>query len=172
VTTSGSTLPVTFTVTFNAAGLQGGTYSGRLVVDVAGDTVGNDPWVVDLNLEVDTGVRTVPEAFFFGFDDCAAVEVPRERILRLVGPNDVNYVLEFSGAPAWVSVTPQAGTFPEPVLVTVDPQAAEDGINVTELEVGFDLPNAAGLVERTPIVLACGTRSLYLPLLRGGGTSE
>lgn len=172
VTANANTLPVTLTVTFNARDLQGGSYAGRLVVDAAGENVGNDPWIVDLNLEVNTGVSTQPGSLFFGFDTCAEVAVPRERIVELVGPQGVAYTLSLAGMPEWVMVTPEAGTFPERVLLTVDPTAAPTGISETQLQVGFDLPNAEGLIERATIVIACGTQSLYLPLLKGGGTSE
>ncbi len=167
VSPSGNTLPVTLTVTFGAEGLASGEYAGRLIVEAAGSEVQNNPWVISLNLAVESGVGTEPGSLFFGFDDCSSVPARNVRV-GIAGPEGFGYSLALDGNPEWVTVAPEEGVFPETVILSVDPKKSQRVISESALVITFELPGAPSLTEATPVVLTCGAERLFLPVVMTG----
>ena len=155
--------PNELTVSFTAEGIPPGDYSGRLLVDVAGSNVDNNPLVIDLSLRVKAAVEATPASADFLYFSCTEPYAPTERSIRLSAPSALSYTAQIEGEPSWVTVSPEAGVLPEQVVIIVDPALRPADIVQTALLVTVDLPGETGVVNRIPIHLACGSQRTYLP---------
>lgn len=165
ITQSDTTTPFGITVQLTAEGIQPGEYSGRIVVDVQRSGVENDPLVIPLALTVESVIEASPPSVDFVYYPCQPPLSPRDRDVTLSGTNGMAYSAQIEGNPDWVTVSPEAGTLPEAVTVSVDPTLRPADIVSVDLLVTVDMPDEPGVVNRVPIALACPANRIFMPTI-------
>ncbi len=124
----------------------------------------NTPIAVDLSLEVRAGLLLRPSSIIVAQEDCSPQAAPVDIAVEIVGTQGLNYTLQLSGSPNWVSVNPRVGATPGTAVVTVLPAAVGSGVASTEL-VASGTISATQVTVRAPVVMLCVTSRIYLPLM-------
>lgn len=163
VTYTQTTFPVFLNVQFNSAGIQPGMHTGRILVTASGSNIDNNPLPIDLSLTVANVVNSEPSAASFLYYPCSGQLSSRDATLSLSASSPVSYTAEIEGNPTWAAISPEAGTLPEQVRVSVDPSKHPGASGEADLLVTIDLPNQPGIISRIPINLICASNRLLMP---------
>lgn len=162
------TTPETLSITFNAAGIDPGSYRGTLEIATAAGNVDNSPILIDLALTVERVVTASPASIDFTYFPCEMPLEPDEQLVELSASRSISYTAQIEGNPGWVSVAPpEAGTLPESVRVSLDPERVPANVVSADLLIIVDLPNEPGVVNRFPIHFACTPFRLLMPTTSG-----
>lgn len=119
---SGDT-PGSLNVLVNPAGLAAGTYDG--VVSIASADAGNSPQTVAVALNVTAQPLSVTPTQL-SFSHQLGTAAPPFQVIQVFSEGTSSFSVSTSGGP-WLSATPESGTTPETLTVTVDPSGLEPG---------------------------------------------
>ncbi len=165
VVQSSSVTSATLSVTFSAVDLQPGEYRGRIIVDAQRAGVRNDPLGIDLVLTVEQVVTSDPVSVDFVYFPCEDPLSIQSQSVTLQGQSGLDYSARIDGAPSWITVAPEAGSLPEDVTITVDPNLRPADVNHVDLLVTVDTSTVEGVINRVPISLFCAADRILAPII-------
>jgi hypothetical protein len=173
VTASNFQTPAILTVHFNSAGLIPGIYRTTLFITSNNTTVANQPFPIEVTLEVTSGLQVLPKELLFIYDaPCDPPQDVRSYIMTVVGTNGLIYSVQAVSAgggpdPAnWVTISPTSGVVPGIFKVTVDPALLANESVLTAKIVVEPQDNSSGRQDVPLTVLCAGTR-LHVPVVYG-----
>lgn len=161
----GSSTPSTLAVVLDAVGLQPGAYRGQIVLTPSGSGVSSEPAVIDLQMQVNSGVTISPAGLLVEYNPCEEPLGIRTLPVSLSGPEGTAYRTAIEGSPGWVSVVPSSGSLPETITLTIDPAQRPADLATATLVVTVDLSNAPGTQELREVALVCAHDRKTLPFL-------
>jgi len=174
VTASSAQTPAILTVHFSSAGLvPDSVYRTTLFVTSSNSLVTNQPFSIEVELEVTSGLQVIPKGVTFIYiAPCDPPQESRSHVMTVVGTNGLHYSVQAvqvddNPDPAdWVTISPASGVVPDVFTVTVDPALlASQSVLMATILVEPD--GGGGERVKVPLTALCASEQLHMPLLFG-----
>ncbi len=173
VTASSSRTPAILTVHFNSAGLIPGIYRTTLFITSSNALVANQPFPIEVTLEVTPGLQAMPKQVTFIYDaPCDPPQETRSYVMTVVGTSGLGYSVQAVSAgggpdPAnWVTISPANGVVPGVFTVTVDPTLLGDR-SVLTADIVVEPAGGESGRQEIPLTALCAIDRLRLPIVYG-----
>lgn len=173
VTASSSRTPAILTVHFNSAGLIPGIYRTTLFITSSNALVANQPFPIEVTLEVTPGLQVLPKQVTFIYDaPCGPPQETRSYAMTVVGTSGLSYSVQAVSAgggpdPAnWVIISPPSGVVPGVFTVTVDP-ALLASQSVLTANIVVEPVGGGGERQDVPLTVLCAGARLRMPIVYG-----
>jgi uncharacterized protein (TIGR03437 family) len=121
---SGST-PANLSVSVNPAGMGAGTYSGNVAISSTGAP--NSPQSISVALTVTSAPTISVRSSLLNFVYQSGGSLPQAQAVTVAASSPAAFTATASGA-NWLAVTPNSGTTPANLIISVNPAALNPGI--------------------------------------------